>query len=63
MKIPGFQTFEVVFVREPSLLPVFGKLGVRAPTVAIAAPTLSMTIKNLVNRTREVLSAHGSLAP
>ncbi|MER9417075.1 hypothetical protein NKJ40_28420 [Mesorhizobium sp. M0119] len=62
MKIPGFQTFEVVFVREPSLLPVFGKLGVRARTVAIAAPTMSMTIKNLVNRTREVLSAHGSLA-
>ncbi|MER8510215.1 MULTISPECIES: hypothetical protein [unclassified Mesorhizobium] len=58
----GFQTFEVVFVREPSLLPVFGKLGVRARPVAIAAPTMSMTIKNLVNRTRELLSAHGSLA-
>ncbi|MER8366920.1 hypothetical protein [Mesorhizobium sp. M1348] len=58
----GFQTFEVVFVREPSLLPVFGKLGARARPVAIAAPTMSMTIKNLVNRTRELLSAHGSLA-
>ncbi|MER8416025.1 hypothetical protein [Mesorhizobium sp. M1329] len=58
----GFQTFEVVFVREPPLLPVFGKLGFRAPTVAIAAPTMSMTIENLVNRTREVFSAHGSLA-
>ncbi|MER8449578.1 hypothetical protein NKG60_06150 [Mesorhizobium sp. M1428] len=49
-------------MREPSLLPVFGKLGAKAPMVAIAAPTISMTIKNFGNRTREVLSAHSSLA-
>ncbi|MER9679268.1 hypothetical protein NKJ23_08030 [Mesorhizobium sp. M0184] len=62
MKMSGFQTFEVGFVREPSLLPVFGKLGVKAPPVAIAATTMSMTIKSLVSRTREMLSEHGSLA-
>ncbi|MER8864118.1 hypothetical protein NKI19_10385 [Mesorhizobium sp. M0751] len=50
------------FVREPSLLPVFGKLGAKAPPVAIAASTMSTAVKSLVNRTREVLSAHGCLA-
>lgn len=49
-------------MREPSLLPVFGKLGAKAPPVAIAGSTMSMTVKSLVNHTREVLSAYGSLA-
>ncbi|WP_258118307.1 hypothetical protein [Mesorhizobium onobrychidis] len=56
------QTFEVVFVREPSLLPVFGKLGIKSPVVIAAAPTMSKSIKNSVPRMREVLSSHGGLA-
>ncbi|RWO63126.1 MAG: hypothetical protein EOS14_01225 [Mesorhizobium sp.] len=43
------QTFEVVFVREPSLLPVFGKLGIKTPVVVAAAPTMSKSIKNIVS--------------
>jgi hypothetical protein len=56
------RTFEVVFVREPSLLPVFGKLGVKAPVLTAAAPTMSKSVKSMVPRMREVLSSHGSLA-
>ncbi|WP_292596330.1 hypothetical protein [Mesorhizobium sp.] len=57
------QTFEVVFVREPSLLPVFGKLGIKTPVVvAAAAPTMSKRIKNILPRMREVLSSYGGLA-
>ncbi|MES0027753.1 hypothetical protein [Mesorhizobium sp. M0040] len=59
MKMSGFQTFEVGFCASHRCC---GKLGVKAPPVAIAAPTMSMTIKRLVSRTREMLSAHGSLA-
>jgi hypothetical protein len=56
------RTFEVVFVREPSLLPVFGKLGVKAPAVTAAAPTMSKGLKSMASSMREVLSSHGGLA-
>lgn len=49
-------------MREPSLLPVFGKLGIKSPVVIAAAPTMSKSIKNSVPRMREVLSSHGGLA-
>jgi hypothetical protein len=54
------RTFEVVFVREPSLLPVFGKLGVKAPVVTAAAPTKSKSM--MVIHMRKLLSSHGGLA-
>ncbi|SJM32122.1 conserved hypothetical protein [Mesorhizobium delmotii] len=60
MKVLGFlRTFEVIFVREPSLLPVFGKLGIKPPAAIAAAPTVS---KNMVIRIRKLLSSHGALA-
>lgn len=49
-------------MREPSLLPVFGKLGVKAPVVTAAAPTMSKSVKSMATRMREVLSSHGGLA-
>ncbi|PAQ04785.1 hypothetical protein CIT26_34425 [Mesorhizobium temperatum] len=49
-------------MREPSLLPVFGKLGIKSPVVIAAAPTMSKSIKNSLPRMREVLSSHGGLA-
>jgi hypothetical protein len=45
-------------VREPSLLPVFGKLGVKAPVVA-AVPARP---GQMVERVRELLAVHGALA-
>lgn len=54
--------FEVVFVREPSPLPVFGKLGIKSPVVIAAAPTMSKSIRNIVPRMRKLLSSHGGLA-
>ncbi|TIM16473.1 MAG: hypothetical protein E5Y67_02490 [Mesorhizobium sp.] len=48
-------------MREPSLLPVFGKLGIKTPVVVAAAPTMSKSIKNIVSRMREVLSSYGGL--
>ncbi|BCG79119.1 hypothetical protein [Mesorhizobium sp. 113-3-3] len=46
-------------MREPSSLPVFGKLGVK-PSVAVAAvPTASAGI---VPRLRELVAAHGGMA-
>ena len=52
-------TFEVIFVREPSLLPVFGKLGVKARVAVLAAPASSAGI---VQRLRELLATHGGMA-
>ncbi|PWJ94606.1 MULTISPECIES: hypothetical protein [Mesorhizobium] len=54
---PLFPTFEVIFVREPSLLPVFGKLGLKAP-VALVAPASSAGV---VSRLRELVAAHGGM--
>lgn len=47
-------------MRTPSLLPAFGKLGVKPPVAIAAAPTLSKSTVAL--RMREVLSVHGGLA-
>jgi len=46
-------------VREPSLLPVFGKLGVKAPVAFVAAPAPSTGI---ASRLRELLATHGGMA-
>jgi hypothetical protein len=46
-------------VREPSLLPVFGKLGIKAPVVFAAVPVRSAGI---ASRLREGLAAHGGMA-
>ena len=51
---------EVIFVREPSVLPVFGRLGVKAPVV-IAAPTASKGLEKTMTSLRAALSAHGGL--
>jgi len=47
-------------MRTPSLLPAFGKLGVKPPVAIAAAPTLSKS--TLALRVREILSVHGGLA-
>jgi hypothetical protein len=52
-------TFEVIFVREPPSLPVFGKLGVKPSVAVVAAPAASAGI---VPRLREVVAAHGGMA-
>ncbi|ESY76423.1 hypothetical protein X741_34630 [Mesorhizobium sp. LNHC229A00] len=52
-------TFEVNFVREPSPLPVFGKLGAKAPAALVAAPAVSA---RSAARLREMLTAHGGMA-
>ncbi|WP_244439949.1 hypothetical protein [Mesorhizobium metallidurans] len=53
---------EVVFVREPSLLPVFGKLGIK-PSVPISArPTVSKSMNGMLAHMREMLSLHGGMA-
>ena len=49
-------------MRTPSLLPAFGKLGVKPAVVIAAAPTLSKSIKSAALRMRKFLSAHGGLA-
>jgi len=46
-------------VREPSLLPVFGKLGVKAPAAVVAAPVRSASV---ASRLRGLLTAHGGMA-
>ncbi|CAN7375769.1 hypothetical protein [Mesorhizobium caraganae] len=48
-------------MRTPSLLPAFGKLGVKPPVVIAAAPTLSKGMNSAALRMRKVLSAHGGL--
>ncbi|MER9303145.1 hypothetical protein NKJ06_27805 [Mesorhizobium sp. M0293] len=55
---PLFPIFEVIFVREPSLLPVFGKLGLKASVAFAAAPVRSTGV---VSRLREFLAAHGGM--
>ena len=45
-------------MREPSLLPVFGKLGLKAPVVA-AVPARP---GHMVDRMRELLASHGAMA-
>ncbi|QKD06318.1 hypothetical protein EB235_14665 [Mesorhizobium loti R88b] len=45
-------------MREPSLLPVFGKLGVKARGAVLAAPASSAGI---VPRLRKLLTAHGGM--
>lgn len=52
-------TFEAMFVREPSLLPVFGKLGVKAPAAGAAVRARPAGI---VPRLREILVTHGGMA-
>lgn len=48
-------------MREPSLLPVFGKLGIK-PSVAISAtPTVSKSVNGMAHM-REMLSRHGGMA-
>ncbi|RRH91979.1 hypothetical protein EH240_31480 [Mesorhizobium tamadayense] len=49
-------------MREPTLLPVFGRLGVKPPVAIAATPAISRRMKNVVARIREGLSAHGGLA-
>ena len=49
-------------MRTPSLLPAFGKLGIKPPVAIAAAPTLSKSMNTLAMRMREVLSVHGGLA-
>lgn len=44
-------------MREPSLLPVFGKLGLKAPVV-VAVPARP---GQLIDRLRALLTAHGGL--
>ena len=48
-------------MRTPSLLPAFGKLGVKPPVAIAAAPTLSKSMNRAALRMRKVLSAHGGL--
>ncbi|PBB17420.1 hypothetical protein [Mesorhizobium sp. WSM4313] len=49
-------------MREPTLLPVFGRLGVKSPIAIVAASARSSNMTNLAARMREGLSAHGPLA-
>ncbi|WP_246686837.1 hypothetical protein [Mesorhizobium sp. B2-4-19] len=46
-------------MREPSSLPVFGKLGVKPSVAVVAAPAASVGI---VPRLREVVAEHGGMA-
>ena len=48
-------------MRTPSLLPAFGKLGVKPPVATAAAPTPSKGMNAMALRMREVLSVHGGL--
>ena len=48
-------------MREPTLLPVFGRLGVKLPAVVAATPTRSKSIENVVAGMREMLSSHWRL--
>jgi hypothetical protein len=51
-------TSEVIFVRQPSPLPVFGKLGAKAPLAFVAAPVRSA---GAASRLRELVTAHGGM--
>ena len=45
-------------MRQPSLLPVFGKLGVKSPVAFVAPPVRSAGV---VPRLRKLLAAHGGM--
>lgn len=45
-------------MREPSPLPVFGKLGVKPPAATVKAPVSSAGV---ALRLRELLAAHGGM--
>lgn len=45
-------------MREPSLLPIFGKLGAKAPVALVAAPVRSAGV---VPRLRKLLAEHGGM--
>lgn len=47
-------------MRQPSLLPVFGKLGVKAPVAVVAAPVPARSA-GVVPRLRKLLAAHGGM--
>lgn len=47
-------------MREPSVLPVFGRLGVKVPVV-VAAPTGSKGLEKTITSLRAALSEHGGL--
>jgi hypothetical protein len=49
-------------VREPTLFPVFGRLGVKSPAAVAASPAISRSLKKVVADMRESLSSHGGLA-
>jgi hypothetical protein len=49
-------------VREPTLLPVFGKLGAKPPVAVAATATGSTSMDKAAARVRAVLSSHGPLA-
>ncbi|MER9657552.1 hypothetical protein NKJ26_29545 [Mesorhizobium sp. M0152] len=49
-------------MREPTLLPVFGRLAVKPPVAIVATPVISRKMKNGVARMREGISSHGGLA-
>lgn len=48
-------------MRTPSLLPAFGKLGVKPPIAIATAPTLPKGMNSVALRLRELLSVHGGL--
>lgn len=48
-------------MREPTLLPVFGRLGVKPPVAVAATAARSRSMKNVVASMREELSSHGGL--
>ena len=48
-------------MRTPSLLPAFGKLGVKPAVAIAAAPTPSKRMNAMALRMRAVLSVHGGL--
>lgn len=49
-------------MREPTLLPVFGRLEVKPPVAVAAAPAGSKSMDKATARVRAVLSSHGPLA-
>ena len=46
-------------MREPSLLPIFGKLGAKAPAAVAAA---QVRPAGIASRLRELFTAHGGMA-
>ncbi|MEI9406911.1 hypothetical protein [Mesorhizobium argentiipisi] len=48
-------------MREPTLLPVFGRFGVKPPVAVAATRTRARSVKNVAASMREGFSSHGSL--